>query len=515
MGEGSTMTDTDRIVSDYRHSLRSLDIFSRAGGIKLREYQVAAGNAIVNSVQQAQGMTFVVIFPRQSGKDELLAHLKAYLMSCCAWADTGIVEVNPTYKPQTINAIMRLDNRMTMNYITQPLWGKRSDFMRTVGLCRTSFLSGDGQANVVGATASLLMIVNEAQDILPVIYDKKFEPMRASTNATVVFCGTVWTSNTLLARETRSARLLEEKDGLQRVFFYTADDVGKINKSYAHFVTSVVSKHGRQHPLIKTQYFCEEIDAQAGMFNPARRLLMTGDQPAHDHPLPGVPCAFLLDVAGQDEARMALDDDAPLQNPGRDSVSLTIVDMDLSTIPILQAPTYRAAHRLQWTGQNHLTVFGQFKALAEAWNPLYIVIDATGVGEGLWALLDKTFPGRVIPVKFTAPEKSDIGYRFLAIIETGRFRDLCPADPVRAQYDACTSEILPGPTKTLRWGVPEGTRAEGTGELIHDDYLLADALVAVLDRMDWSIQTDAEAGEGFDPLESGCNFGNQAVGDFR
>jgi hypothetical protein len=155
---------------------------------------------------------------------------------------------------------------------------------------------------------------------------------------------------------------------------------------------------------------------------------------------------------------------------------------------------------LQWTGQNHLTVFGQLKSLAEAWNPLHIVIDATGVGEGLWALLDKAFPGRVLPVKFSRQEKSDIGYRFLGIIETGRFRDCCLTDQVRAQYDACQSEILIGPTKTMRWGVPEGARGP-TGELIHDDYLLADALVAVLDRMDWSVQTTVEADEGFDPLQ--------------
>jgi hypothetical protein len=40
------------------------------------------------------------------------------------------------------------------------------------------------------------------------------------------------------------------------------------------------------------------------------------------------------------------------------------------------------------------------------------------------------------------------------------------------------------------------------GELVHDDYLLADALVAVLDRQEWILQTIAEASEGFDPLES-------------
>ena len=204
----------DRNLPEYSRALASLSAFSRAGGIKLRRYQVEAGNAVVDSVKHGLGLTFIVIFPRQSGKDELLAQLKAYLMASCAWADAGIVEVNPTYKPQTINAALRLETRLTMNFVTQPLWGKRSDFMRTVGMCRTSFLSGDGRASVVGATASLLLIVNEAQDIAPAVYDKKFEPMRASTNATAVFCGTVWTSSSLLARETHLARLLEVGPGV-------------------------------------------------------------------------------------------------------------------------------------------------------------------------------------------------------------------------------------------------------------------------------------------------------------
>ena len=53
------------------------------------------------------------------------------------------------------------------------------------------------------------------------------------------------------------------------------------------------------------------------------------------------------------------------------------------------------------------------------------------------------------------------------------------------QYAACQSEILPGPGKVLRWGVPEGCRSV-TGEILHDDYVMADSLVAVLDRLPWS-----------------------------
>jgi hypothetical protein len=175
-----------------------------------------------------------------------------------------------------------------------------------------------------------------------------------------------------------------------------------------------------------------------------------------------------------------------LANPSRDSAALSIAAIDTSTVTTLNYPSYTIIHRLEWTGQNHLTIFGQLKNLAENWLPRYIVVDATGVGEGLWALLDKAFPGKVIPVKFTSVVKSDIGYRFLALINTGRFHDCSPNPKVEEQYSACQSEVLPGPNKTLRWGVPDGTR-DPEGKLIHDDFVLADALVTQLDDLDWSL----------------------------
>ena len=100
----------------------------------------------------------------------------------------------------------------------------------------------------------------------------------------------------------------------------------------------------------------------------------------------------------------------------------TLNTVDLSALATLQAPIFRLVRREQWTGLNHLAVFARLMALADQYRPQHIIIDATGVGEGLWAMLDKQFSTRVIPVKFSTQEKSDIGWRFLSIIETGRFR---------------------------------------------------------------------------------------------
>jgi hypothetical protein len=445
-----------------------------------------------------------------------------------------IVSVSPTYKPQTLDNMERVASSLDACCGSRHLWRSAVGYKFKLGKACLQFFSGDKRARVVGATANLLLSVDEAQLIDPAKFDKDFDPMSASMNCTRVFWGTAWIADTLLERQRRFALRLQEQDGIQRVFFYTADDVRLVNKRYGQHVDRVISERGRNHPLVRTQYFCETIDAQSGMFTPARIALMFpshfesnsassppkclafGGTPEPVAQLTGIgrgavnetqesstPIAFLIDVAGMDESKTSLATslaDEGLGNPGRDSTTLTIVAVDLSTLETLRHPTYRVLARHSWTGQNHLAVFGQIKNLAEQYSPQQIVIDATGVGEGLWSLLDRFFPTRVTPVKFTAQEKSEIGWGFLSIIETGRFIDPAPSDEVRLQYSFCNSDILPGPMKTLRWGVPDGTRGPD-GELIHDDFVLADSLVARLDRMTWSTGTPPVYIEGFDPLD--------------
>jgi hypothetical protein len=494
----------DRLASFLTNPLA---FTSRAAGLTLRPYQEALFPCLLESIRAHSGDTFTMVFPRQSGKDELLLHLQAYLLYVFASQNVGIVVVNPTYRPQTLKALQRFDDLLDHNRLTRGRWRVNGPFTRLLGRARISFLSGDSNSNVVGDTASLLLIVNEAQDILPGRYYTKFLPMTASTNASRLLAGTVWTSDSLLSRQMRLARRDEQRDGRQRVFLVDADQVSQVLPSYAEHVRQVVASHGRQHPFIKTQYFNEELDSSSALFNPARLSLIHaipfkegGAVPLSSDSQEDTPsgrrgvAAFLLDVAGQDEnlisvsSSLALDNDLPLANASRDSVALTVVQVDLSTLELLKAPTYRVVERHAWIGVNHLTVFGKLKALAERWAPLYFVVDATGVGEGLWAMLERSWSGKVHPVKYTSAVKSEIGYRFISVIESGRFRDTVPDPRVQAQYRACQAEILPGPAKTLRWGVPEGVR-DSSGELIHDDHLMADSLVAVLDNMEWAVSS--------------------------
>ena len=496
---------TSSLISSIRATIRRSPIaWAHACGVQLRPYQIQIASAIKDSIVHHRSLTFVIILPRQSGKNELQSHIFAWLLFRSARIGGRIVSVSPTFKPQTLINMERVKRSLDACLGSRGLWKVTSGYVYQFDQARLQFFSGESRAKVVGATADLLLSVDEAQEVSLAKFDKDFDPMTASTNATRLFWGIPWTPNTLLERERRIALQAQERDGIQRLFCYTADDVRRLVPAYGAHVDRAIAEHGRNHPRVRSQYFCETLDAQSGMFTPARLALLISPESLSPTPLcpaspSSSPYAFLLDVAGMDESRMNLSSDLGLGNPGRDSTALTIVEIDLSTLETLHHPTYHVVARHSWVGENHLSVYGKIKNLGETWHPQHIVIDATGVGEGLWALLDRAFPSRLIPVKFTQQEKSEIGWQFLSIIETGRFRDHVHTDDVRLQYTHCICEILPGPGKTLRWGVPDGTRGPD-GELIHDDFILADSLVAKLDLLEWHISFPTFIVPGRDPL---------------
>jgi hypothetical protein len=501
----------ERIIAIKNVCMDVITFACEGSGLHLRKYQREAAEAIVKSVREKQGLTFVVIFPRQSGKNELQAQIEAYLMAIYSVMQAEIVKVSPTWKPQSLNAMRRLERVLDRNLVTRPLWEKEQGYIYRMMGSRIFFLSGSPTANVVGATASTLLECDEAQDVLISKWDKEVNPMAASTNATRVFWGTAWTSKTLLAREMRAAEEAEKRDGIRRVFRMTAEDVSKEVPAYKSFVAAEVRKHGRNHPYVKTQYFSEEVDSEGGMFPAVRQALMVGDHARLAGPAGGgLLYALLVDVAGQDENAPAPGEEAgALANPKRDATALTVVEIDLSGLldDGLQSPIYRVVDRRVWVGVPHTQLYGQLRALFEHWQASHMVVDATGVGAGLASFLDKALPGKVIPFIFSSSSKSKLGWDFLSIIETGRFRDW--KDPRDGRQDErsefwrqaglCELKIYPGPGHRIAWGVPDGTRDAETGELVHDDLILSAALVAQLEGLDWGIGA-SEVIEGQDPL---------------
>ena len=484
----------------------------RLGGLKLRSYQQAVARAIIDSVVHNRGLSFVVMFPRQSGKNELQAQIEVYLLALLGERHAEMVKISPTYQPQSLVAMRRIERALQSNLLTRNHWQRHAGNLYQFRNAHLTFLSGAPESNIVGATASTLLEVDEAQDVSIAKYDKEIAPMAASTNATRVFWGTAWTSRTLLARELRAAQAAEAVDGVQRVFRTSAEDVGREVPAYRAFVASQVARLGRTHPLVRTQFFSEEIDAEGGLFSRQRISLMQGSHPFQEGPTPGCEYALLIDLAGEDEA--SRDPDMPgLANPGRDATACTVVQVDAGQMDdLVRKPTYRVVGRFMWVGERQADQYARIRSLAEVWGARTIVVDASGVGAGLASFLRDSLGDRVIPVVFNAAVKSRVGWGFLAVIDSGRFKDYACEDDQAGdesatlqalffrQLEQVQYSVQAGPEKHLRWGVPEDARDHMDGELLHDDLVLSAALVSILDEQHWAPDGSPVMLPAVDPL---------------
>jgi hypothetical protein len=247
------------------------------------------------------------------------------------------------------------------------------------------------------------------------------------------------------------------------------------------------------------------------MFPPERLQRMRTNTPAADEPQPGRLYALLLDVAGEDEGVRGIDGALTPSNPARDSNALTIVEVQRSE-ETHHLPVYVPVRRMQWTGVNHTRLHNEVRDLALQWNARALVVDATGVGAGLASFLDRSLPGRVTPFTFNAASKSRLGWDFLGVIDSGRWRE--PVfDPERqlqqarlqeeffAQLSACSYKVGEGPEQRMHWGVLDGTRDLQTGKAVHDDWILSAALSAALENLDWQPGAPALIIPAADPLK--------------
>lgn len=471
-----------------RRWMADMETFSRVAVQRpLRPYQLEVARAIVHSVRNKMGLTFAVAMARQAGKNETQAQVEAYLMNLYrGWPGAQIVKASPTFRPQMINSMMRLERVLQSSWFA-PDYRREHGYIFRLGYARCLFFSAQPEASVVGATASLLLECDEAQDVGEEKWNKDFRPMAAATNATTVLWGTVWTSRTLLGKTIRSLRQLEAWDGIQRVYLYDWEQVARHSPAYGAYVRGEIARLGRHHPLIKTQYYLEEIDAEAGMFPAQRQAQMQGTHPRRRTPEPGRRYAMLLDVAGEAEEQV---EGAELRErePRKDSTALTIVEIDRGD-GLVSQPIYRVIERRLWTGTKHARLYETLLDLIRTWRPEKVVVDATGVGAGLASFLLAAVGEKVVqPFVFSSKSKSDLGWGFIAIADAGRYKEyahdgLEDTTLFWRQVEAAEYDLLEGPERRMRWGVPDPR--------LHDDMLISAALVAALEGRAWSVYSPA------------------------
>jgi len=422
------------------------------------------------------------LFARQSGKDEALAQLLAWLLLRFHRRGSEVVVALPSWRPQGMLARERLRAVLAAPRVTALLGAldlvpQASGSSVALGRAVVRFASAGPGANVRGLTASLLLVANEAQDIAPDRWDSAFAPMAASTGAPALYLGTPWGSDSLLARELRYLTALEREDGRRRVWRVPWTTVAAELPAYGDHVRERMAQLGAGHPFVRTEYGLEELAGQGRLFPPERLALVRGVHPALAVPRPGERYALLVDVAGEDEASGEELRDAALR---RDATALTVVRV----VPG-ERPRYEAVWRARWVGARQVRQFEELVRLARAWRAERVVVDATGVGAGLAAFLRQALGERVRPVIFSPRVKSELGWAFVGLVESGRYRDYAvdAATPPElaalgeaflAELAGLRSVVAPGPGRLLRWwGEP------------HDDLAVSAALCAYLDEEDW------------------------------
>jgi len=479
--------------------LADIERFSRhVIGLPLYPYQIEPLPAIIASILHRRGREFLLVFPRQSGKNEAVAHLLVYLLTL--FQRRGGQIVYSAVGDGLGRGMLRLEQRLDTPW-TGGRW-RRGGRPRRYSLGRASvvFISSHPGAASRGETADHLLILDEAQDHDPTHVEAVFTPMRAAHNATAVYLGTARTTTDFLWTKKGELEAAEAADGAQRVFLVGPERVADANPDYASFLAEQVRRYGRRHPIVAAEYFLEPIDGAGGLFPPWRLALMRGDHSRLTAPIAGELYVATIDPAGQDAA--AADPGAPLHNPDRDFTVATVFRV-AAAAEAGGGPAYEAVDVFVDQGSRHFQAAPGQARLADLlvaylrhWNVAHVLVDAAGVGQGLADWLAATLGReRVTPFLLGgASVKARLGSDFLALIDTGRFRywmgdedePLSDGWWFRRQADACAYSLGPGGRfdHDLRWSVPHAARIDTPlgPRPVHDDRLLSAALVAEIER---------------------------------
>jgi len=161
--------------------LSHLEVWSRLQlRRELRPYQLEAGSAILSSIGEGRGDVITVMMSRQAGKNELSAQLESFLRAHYQGRVETAIKAAPTFKPQVINSLLRLQTMLELGPLTAGRWRSEHGYIVRLGRARWLFFSAAPGASIVGATASLLLEVDEAQDVDNEKFDRDFRPMAAT-----------------------------------------------------------------------------------------------------------------------------------------------------------------------------------------------------------------------------------------------------------------------------------------------------------------------------------------------
>lgn len=476
----------------FRRYQSDIALFSRdVIGTPLHAYQAEWAQYVLDVVTNKRNETVVIEMPRQSGKNEASSQLQVATLARMGGAGGDWVKIAPTFKPQIVNSKARFELRSKQAERRLPFL-KFKPSMGYIYKCKRasiSFLSADPKASVVGATASLCLEVDEAQDIDKAKLAKDFNPMRASTGAPIVLYGTTWTDDTVLEDHKRD---VQEGRAKGRYFRILPEAVAESNPAYGDFVDGEVKRLGREHPFVKTQYYLEPLPSAGRMLNQQQLESCIGAHARADRRTNEAQIVAGLDFAGADEQAgeiVSLSAGAS----SRDSVALAIGAVEWIVIAEgLMVPHVRCLARYEWSNVNPVTLHSVlYSLLWDKWRVDLVHCDATGIGETGTAMLataiNKPNRERVKAIKFDGAwtTHTRLAFNYLAAVNGGRFKDYKADGFNPVEVAGQEQPDASNPHRHVWWQRGHAKLEGKPGQKVrmyvadsegHDDLLIADAL---------------------------------------
>ena len=379
----------------------------------LRGPQAEIIKKVEEFVLKKSGGVMPILSARQTGKNEIAANLhKRHLFrnqfseNLRSWVRTA-----PTYKPQIVNSKKRLRELLKLdskNLIHDPLFLKQKlikeeGYIWRLGNSSVEFISSGDNANVVGATASECLDMDEAHKVSKAKFDEDFAPFTASTNAATLLWGVA--SDGMDTIEWYRQRNIEEgKPELN--LYYPCEFWMEFHAPYRAHVESRVNALGWNHPIIKTQYRLIPVSAEGRFLTDQQiRNIFESDHERQVTPKYGKRYEALIDIAAGNEDFNPQSVMEGEENTTTDSTVIWIYEV---TNEIAQNNVFTIIRlvNVKWiTGAALPQVEKEIKETIEFWRISKATIDAVGVGRQIAESMEQIFGVSIIK-KYTASEST-------------------------------------------------------------------------------------------------------------
>ena len=245
------------------------------------------------------------------------------------------------------------------------------------------------------------------------------------------------------------------------------------NPDYQRYVEGERARLGQDHPLFRTQYLLLPIKGGGGFLTRQQIVGMQGMHRRLEGPADGKAYIAGIDLAGEREETKEEALTAARQK--LDSTVITIAEIDRIqlTSSSLVEPLLKVVEHYRWTGTPHSRLYPLIVQILRKWKCQKVLVDATGIGQPVASFLRKELGSRIVPFTFTQKTKSDMGFEFLSLVNSGRLK-LYYQDGSKeyqellTQLEKARSQYRPNQTMNFFVDPQEG----------HDDFLISLALVA-------------------------------------